>query len=77
MDSQELIPKKMESVSFDPAIPEQVPQPKSRRSSKTSPSLKGKKRSPSLSEPPPLDLIAASAASAAKEAAPQLPEPPI
>jgi ribonucleoside-diphosphate reductase beta chain len=79
MDSQELLPKKMESVTFDPAIPEQVPQPKSRRSSKTSPSLKGKKRSASLSEPPPLELIAASAASAASavttEAPVQLPEP--
>ena len=76
MDSQDLLPKKMDTVTFDPAIPEQVPQPKSRRSSKTSPSLKGKKRSASLSEPPPLELIAATAATAAAAEAPvQLPEP--
>lgn len=58
--NSELPSKKMETVTFDPAlIDEQKVAPKSRRSSKTSPALKAKKRSPSISEPPELALESA------------------
>jgi ribonucleotide reductase beta subunit family protein with ferritin-like domain len=57
MDSQDILPKKMESVTFDPALPvDTATQTKSRRGSQSSPGLKGKKRSSSVSEPPALAL---------------------
>jgi len=57
---QDLVPKKMESVTFDPAVVDGIAvapvETKSRRSSKTSPTLKPKRRSSSVTEPPPITL---------------------
>jgi ribonucleotide reductase beta subunit family protein with ferritin-like domain len=65
MDPQILPPKKMETVTFDPALPLDSDVTKKSHSTKNSPSLKPKRRSSSVSEPPAIAMEAAAAAAAA------------